>query len=291
MLDSWFFCIATATVVYGLSNFTYKIAASQNLSSSNIVNKASFTVAVLALISIFITQSDFINLKWLIIYALLNSSFFALGFICKISALKYIPTTYVFPVVKMNALLVIIVAIIFFGDSPSSAQWFGIGMAFLMFVFVNVDIHSKSNLANLASSKRGLLFAGISACSTACSMIVGKFASTEVPILNYMFLSYCLVMTYSFLVNKKAHGGEKIESHKKYWFFGIIAGTGNFFGYTLLLKAFSMGPLSLIQAVFSTSMIFPIVLSILFLKEKFSILKAFIVLAGLSAVILIKLTS
>jgi uncharacterized membrane protein len=135
----------------------------------------------------------------------------------------------------------------------------------------------------------GVLFALAAASCTTVSMLTGKFASTAVPKINYIFVSYTLVMIYTFLINRYFHNNSsKDYDRKKIYLFGGIIGIFNFIGYFLVLKAFSMGPMSLIQAIFSNSFLIPVALSVVFLKEKFDIHKLIVILLATISIIMIK---
>ena len=61
----WFIYILLATIIYGLINFMYKVAAEYNCSSHQIVNKSAATISILTIILILITDSKFTNIKYL----------------------------------------------------------------------------------------------------------------------------------------------------------------------------------------------------------------------------------
>ncbi|MCD6412910.1 MAG: hypothetical protein J7L54_02040 [Elusimicrobia bacterium] len=47
---NWFYAILSATFIYGLINFLYKVGAAKKYQSSSIVNVQAATVAILSLI-------------------------------------------------------------------------------------------------------------------------------------------------------------------------------------------------------------------------------------------------
>ena len=61
----WFIYILLATVIYGLINFMYKVAAVYNCPSHQIVNKSALTISFLTIILISVTNSQFTNIKYL----------------------------------------------------------------------------------------------------------------------------------------------------------------------------------------------------------------------------------
>jgi len=289
----WFIYTIIYTVIYGVINFMYKVAAVHKLPSYRIVNRSAATISVLSLIIILVTQSEFLNLKWILIFSAINSTFFGLGSIVKIQSLKKIPSSFAFPITKMNSAFLIIYALIIFNENPTLQQWSGILISFAILAYISVNIkQDKTAQIDKKQQLAGVLLALLAAFSTSISMLTGKFASTEVPKLNYIFTSYTLVMIYTFIINKtiyrKAEKPAK-QDRKKIILFGSIIGVLNFAGYYLVLTAFSTGPLSLIQGISSNSFIIPILLSIFIFKEKFTYKNAIVVALAILSILLIKL--
>ncbi|NPA44592.1 MAG: EamA family transporter, partial [Chlorobi bacterium] len=125
----WFTYTIIFTILYGAINFMYKLAAHYNLSSHKIVKVSAITVAIISLSVVLLTKSPFTNFKMILFFAFINSAFFGLGSIVKIQALKYIPSSFAFPITKLNSVLLIIYAIFLFNDRPTMLQWIGIGIS------------------------------------------------------------------------------------------------------------------------------------------------------------------
>ncbi len=289
----WFFYTIVFTIIYGVVNFMYKIAAHHNCSSHKIIKMSAITVSILSLTIIIITGSPFTNLKMIFFFALINSFFFGMGSIVKIQSLKYIPTSFAFPVTKLNSVLLIIYALFLFNERPEFHQWIGIGISLSVLAYISLNIKSENNKSKKNKKQiLGLIFALLAAFSTSISMLTGKYASTEVPKINFIFISYTLVMIYTIIINKLLHKpNENINksTSKKIILFGIIIGILNFLGYYLILNAFATGPLSLIQGISSNSFIIPVILSVFVLKENFSYKNAVVVFLSIISILLIKL--
>ena len=292
-MEKWFVYTIAATIIYGVINFTYKVAAEHNLSSPKIVNRSATTISILSFAIILVTQSEFTNLQQLLLFAVINSTFFGLGSIVKIKALKYIPSSFVFPITKVNSAFLIIYALILFNEKPTATQWTGIFISFLILAYISINIKKeKTDVKDKKQQRLGLLFALLAAFSTSISMLAGKFASTEVPKLNFIFVSYTLVMLYTFVINKVVYRKVAKPSklvRKKVLLFGVVIGILNFIGYFFVLSAFETGPLSLIQGISSNSFIIPIILSIIVFHEKFTYKNAIIVILAVFSILLIKL--
>ena len=294
MLNNWFIYTISATIIYGIINFIYKIAAVHKCPSHQIVNISATTISVLSLIIILLTKSEFLNFKQILLFAIINSAFFGLGSIVKIQSLKLIPSSFAFPITKLNAVFLIIYALIIFNDKPTWNQWIGIGISLSMLVFISLSIKKENKTGSFDKKKQiiGLLLALLAAFSTSISMLTGKFASTEVPKLNYIFVSYSLVMIYTFIINKTIYRKKQIKNkkmNKKILIFGFAIGILNFSGYYLILSAFATGKLSLIQGISSNSFIIPIILSIIIFKEKFNYKNAIVLILAILSIILIKI--
>ena len=194
---NWFIFTLLSTVIYGLINFMYKVAAIHKLSSHQILNRSATAVSVSSFVLILITQSEFSDVKQILFFAAINSTFFALGTISKISSLKNIPSSFAFPITKLNAAFLLIYALILFNEQPTIKQWLGITISFSILAYISVNINQeKVEQVDRKKQIIGVSLALLAAFSTSISMLTGKFASTEVPKLNYIFISYtCLLYT------------------------------------------------------------------------------------------------
>ena len=295
----WFGCTIIATCIYGVLNFMYKVATMHNCSSHKILNTSAATVSILSLITIIISGSEFNNSWNIFFFAIINSAFFALGSIVKMKSLERIPTSIAFPVTKLDSVFLIIYSLFIFGDNPSFFQWIGIAISFSMMAFISYNINDKDNSIKNDDSQNskiqtiGLLLAVLAAFSTSISMLTGAFASKNVDKINYMFVSYTLVMVYTFLINRvfyaKKSKAISQEIKNKTYLFGIIIGILNFTGYFLVLNAFEVGPLSLIQGISSNAFIIPIILSLFFFNENLNYKKVIVIVMAIISILMIKL--
>ncbi len=201
----WFTLTIIYTVIYGLINFLYKVASENNCSSNKILNISSFSVSLLSLIFIIVTRSEFMKIELIIIFALINSVFFVIGTISKMKSLKYISSSFAFPISKLNSIFVIIYALLLFSERPSFNQWIGIILSFVMLGYISYNVRKddkKSKSEQLGRRQMiGVLLALAGALSTSVSMLTGKFVSESVPKLNFIFISYSMVLIYTSLSN------------------------------------------------------------------------------------------
>jgi len=286
---NWFTYTLFALVTYGIVDFFYKVAANHDCAPSRVLHYASLCVACLSLAAILFTGSEFLQVRAILFYALLNSTFFAVSIVCKVSSLKKAPAGIIFPLTKINSIFLILIAVFFLGESLSVRQWLGVALSFAMVVYINCNLKEESEKGKTFSGKgqkQGVLLAILAAIAAAISMLVGKFAVAEVSIFPYMCVSYFLVWGNTFWINrlvvkKSCENSADIK-------FGLIIGAFNFVAYFCFLQAVRLGPLALVQGINSNVFVIPIVLSILIYKEKFDLRKFFILALTLVCIFLIK---
>lgn len=275
----------------------YKVSAVHKCQAHLIINRSAMTVSALALTMVVASGSEFTNVWQILGFALLNSTFFGLGSIAKIKSLERISSSLAFPVTKLNALFLIIYALVLFNEMPNVYQWIGIGISMTMLAYISLNIKDKSNSASETPDPKkqlwGLGFALMAAFGTSLSMLTGKFASTQVPKLNYIFFSYSMLMVTTAILNRTVYKAksrsEDRQVKKKTNLFGFVIGILSFVGYYLVLSAFEKGPLSVIQGISSNSFVIPIVLSIIIFREKLNYKKAIVVLLAVLSIVLLKL--
>eukprot|EP00831_Metopus_contortus_P036459 TRINITY_DN28847_c0_g1_i1.p1 TRINITY_DN28847_c0_g1~~TRINITY_DN28847_c0_g1_i1.p1 ORF type:complete len:305 (-),score=24.82 TRINITY_DN28847_c0_g1_i1:403-1317(-) len=202
---NWLFYTICTMILYGFVNFMYKVAASNNCPSHIILNKSALIVSILSLFGFILTANKFDNYFWIIVFALINSTFFALGIIAKMISLKKTSSSIIFPITKLNSVFLIVFAIFIFKESPLLNQWLGIALSFFMLFFISFNLTEEKDNKNTYSKegqKWGIFYAILAALSTSVSMLTGKLASTRVPLLSYMLLSYSLVYLNTLWINK-----------------------------------------------------------------------------------------
>ena len=280
-----------ATLFYGMLNFLYKVAAEKKYINQAVILISAATVVLSAAVTIFISAKSsgqrIPDIVPVLPYAIANGTLFAIGALAKFKALTLAPASVVFPVNKSNVLFVIIIGILFFNESPEINQWAGIGTSILVLILISSEQFKISGSHTL----KGIFFAVFAALCTSFSMTFGKLASVNVDRNTYILLSYTIVTIISlFSYLKFTPGQERKIIFKRPGIFIIssIIGVLNFAGYGLVLKAFAAGSMSLVQPIFTLSILIPIFLSAAIYKEKLTLIRILSIGLSLAAVLLIK---
>lgn len=267
-------------------NFGYKMAAEAGCSSRAVIHRAALTVTLLSTVSL-LYMDNVVQRPWVTLaLALVNSSFFALGSLAKLSALKRAAAAWVFPVTKINAALVVVYALVLFGDRPLPLQWLGLILTLSVLFIAGGEKKGQGN--DRGAEPIGLLLALASAGCTSLSMLAGKYAAVSIEKFPYMALSYALVAMHTGLAEKYSTPRNERHLPRTVWRYGLIIGICNFAGYALVLEAFSRGPLSLCQGVFANSFIVPVLLSAWLYQEKLTPRRLLGIALAVTAVLLLK---
>jgi len=276
-----------ATLFYGMLNFLYKVAAEKKYLNQAVILISASSVVISAAVVLLIKRTGFSEFIPALPYALANGTLFAIGALSKFKALTLAPASVVFPVNKSNVLFVIIIGILFFDESPKINQWAGIGTSILVLILISSEQFKISGSHTL----KGIFFAVFAALCTSFSMTAGKLASVNVDRNSYILLSYTIVALISlFGYLRRTKKEEEPGTFKKpgILLIGSIIGVLNFAGYGLVLKAFAAGSMSLVQPIFTLSILIPIFLSAAIYKEKLTLIRILSIGLSLAAVILIK---
>jgi bacterial/archaeal transporter family protein len=279
-----------ATLFYGMLNFLYKVAAEKKYLNQAVILISATTVVISAALTITVSAKlsgqSLPNLIPALPYAMVNGTLFAIGALSKFKALTLAPASVVFPVNKSNVLFVIIIGILFFDESPKLNQWAGIATSILVLILISSEQFKLTGSQTL----KGIFFAVFAALCTSFSMTAGKLASVNVDRNSYILLSYTIVALISLFGYLKYPDNRKLITFRQPGIFliGSTIGVLNFVGYGLVLKAFAAGSMSLVQPIFTLSILIPIFLSAIIYKEKLTPIRIISIGLSLAAVLLIK---
>ena len=266
-MEPWVVYTVCATVLYGALNFLFKAAAERGHDTDGLVSVVGLAVAVMALGTLLATapRPGAAFTGPVLGFAFFNGLFFALGSLAKYAALKRAPAAIVFPLNRLNTVAVMAIGFAFFGEAPRPMQ--GLGVAAGLGVLGTIAFEQRAHFRNARGSAMaaGILLALVGALFTALSMTVGKLmAETPGNRIAYIAASYALVWAFTGTreaVRRHRRGQPRRRFGWELAGFGVAIGALNYVGYFLVLQAFGSGPISLSQAIFSSSIVVPILLS------------------------------
>ncbi len=187
-----------------------------------------------------------------------------------LSAYKFGDLTKVYPIARGTApILVTIVSLIFLGVALSNFEVLGIFIISLG--ILSLSFQGAKNLKNrpavIYALVTGFFIMGYSITDGYGARVSNSFLSY----MGWVFILNAFSFPLILKINDKSEVITKIFKEGKKIFF--IGGTLSYIVYGIVVWGFTQAPIALITALRETSIIFALLIGILFLKEKFTLLK------------------
>ncbi|MCP4578583.1 MAG: EamA family transporter [Deltaproteobacteria bacterium] len=286
-MDQWYTFAVIALFLLGIQRFLYKVSAERKCNSAWTSFSFMGTVAFLSTVLFFALDETVQNIGFLLFIALANSLTFFIATMSNMEALKRIPAGVAYPIIRLNAAIVVIFSIFYFGDDLSLYQGMGVFLALGAVVILARDTGEKGGRGG--NRRLGFLFMGISILAGALAAISSKFAALYANKMAFMAVSYTFATFLSFGFRKKAQTPDANRHHKDALLIGFFMGLINLGGFYCYLKALTTGPLSIITSITAMHFVIAIILSTLIYGEKLNRLRITGILLSMTSILLLRL--
>ncbi len=265
-MELWYAYSLSALVLLGGQRFLYKVAAARNCSTFRTTFVFMATVAVLAGAVTLTRQPEISAPGFLIFISLANSLTFASATLCHIQALKHVPAAVAYPLIRMNIVLVVLFAVFFLQESLALQQVLG-----LLFSLATVWILGRDRSSDFQGGLRGrgLLLVFLAMLAGGLSAITCKFAADHTDIWAFIALSYIFSPLFTLALSPRMFAGTQDQGQGRLALgIGLVMGLLNLAGFYLFLKALALGPLSIVAVVNGMHFLVPVLLAVIFFKER-----------------------
>ncbi len=286
-MGSWYTFAIIALFLMGMQRFLYKVSAEKRCNTAWTTFSFMATVAILSSILFVALKETVTNLRFLFFIGLVNSGAFLLATVTHIEALKHIPTSIAYPIIRLSAVLVVIFSILFLRDRPSFYQVMGIALAMVVIVLLTRDFVDEGT--SYGRRRTGFLCLFIALIAGAVAIISSKFAAMHTNKMAFIAISYMASTFFALGLRKRLQTEEANESPRDALLIGFVMGLINLAGYYSYLKALSTGPLSIITSITGMHFIIAIILSALIYKEKLTPSRFLGISLTVASIILLKL--
>jgi drug/metabolite transporter (DMT)-like permease len=273
-MESWYVYTIIALIAFGIQRFLYKVSAVRKCNTAWTTFAFMGTVALLGSLSFIAVKETVHDVFFLLFISLVNSASFLAGTMATIEALKHISTGIAYPIIRLNTGIVVVFSILYFKDSLSPYQIAGIIIAISVILILtrygNNGINEKTTDRNMKAAFV-LIFTAL--FSGAIAAISSKFAALHTQPLGFIALSYTMSTLFSLGLRKRLQGKEENTSIRDALIIGFCMGLVNFVGFYFLLRALSVGPLSIIISITGMYFVIAIILSAWIYKESLTILR------------------
>lgn len=254
-----------ATILAGIQMFTAKMIAHGGRSSAYNGIYTYGVSGLMALVCLILFGAY--PTEWMLVFvlAIISGAMHAFGQIIRIDALRYIDATIYFPLNKIiGPLLVVGGGVYFFHDTLS--RWNMIGIA--LSLCVPILLISSSENARQIDLKKGLIFLLISTGLASSSMLITKAgADRDAAVLFLMCISQLGGSAFSiYMYRRELRQKVYVPDSHDMWV-GLSSGILAFVSFYALLKAYSLGAISLIYTIHAHYILIPIFLAVWFYKE------------------------
>lgn len=272
----WFPPTLLATAAYGVMAAIQRVASARGLSGPPLLAVSATTVAVLASLgATFVTGWS--GTGAVALHAAANGALFSGGTLALLAALRRASAATILPVAKLDGVLVVLIGVAAFSERPTPLQLVGIAAGLGV-----VAVLAWPGKGDRRPPLPAILLGAVAAGCYACSMSVGKLAAQAGPKLPYIALSYAGTALVAFALVRGWPPREALRP-------GVAIGALNFGGFVVLLHAFTLGPMALIQPIFASSMLVAILLAARVLHERITVRQVAALGLGLGAAVLIRL--
>ncbi len=272
MLPNWQILALTSFLFFGFQNYLYKLIVTKSLDTKNVT---FLYILFSSLICIFlsINFSDFSKVSYVTLgLASLDSLAYYITTTTRIDALRYIPSYLVFPIARFSTVLIVIYGVLIFNDPLSEELIISLIIAGVIVLLFAKDRHEHKDLPNY---RYGVILAIIAMVSSAATNIVSKYAVLYTDLLAYMTIAN-LIMSITMFTNFKRQK-IKLDLSKNSVSIALYLAAVNLIAWFSYLYAMKTGPLSLVATISGLAFVVPIILSIIFDKEKLNFSRFMIV--------------
>lgn len=257
-----------ATLFAGVQLFFQKVVAKQGHNSA--LNGAFMYglsgIVILVIIILFHEVPE--DIRLVALFGLLSGITHAIGNFMRIEALRFIDSVIFFPINKvLGPIIVVIGGVLWFGDSLILREYIGIALS----VSVPILLVSAAEHHRQIDLRQGLIFLVVSTLLTSIGILFTKqgllYDSALLYIMGFGQLFGALTSLILFFKERRVRSmpnfGVTVADIK----FGAIAGILSFVSFYALLKAMSLGEISLVYVIHAHYILVPIILSIWWYHE------------------------
>ncbi len=268
MDDAVFIWALAATLIAGVGAFVQKIVANQGRNSALngfLMYSISGAAAFLAAVLLYEIPKD---MPAIILFGVLGGVTHALGNFVRIESLKFIDSVIFFPLNKVfGPLLVVCGGLWWFGEILTGWELLGIGLSICvpLLLVSSVERHRQKNLHN------GLLLLLVSTILTSFGILFTKQGLLyDATLLWVMLLGQIAGATTSLILffrEKHVREGVNFGVTRSDMWLGLLSALFSFTGFWAMLKALSIGQVSIVYVIHAHYILIPILLSIWWYRE------------------------
>jgi len=267
----WYIYALLAFFIIGIQRFFYNVAAKYNCNSLATTLIFMLSVTCISFIYISTTNTKISLNNYTLFLSLLNSITFSIATISHIQALKFSSPSLVYPLIRLNILIVVLYSYFILMERLTSIQLIGIFISIIAFLVISSEFKNDSYMKK--KNKIGFIWTSFAMVCGAISSISCKYAANCINKFVFIFISYAMSTFFLTIGLKLLNPKENLLSKKNYFKFatitiGILMGILNILGFYCYLMALETGPLSIVVTINGMHFVIGIIMSTIIFKDK-----------------------
>ncbi|WP_031385854.1 DMT family transporter [Desulfonatronum thiodismutans] len=289
-MQTWYLYSLLALLLLGGQRFLYKVAAAKNCGTFLTTFCFMITVAVLSTGLLLLFPPVVPSLAFLALISLANSLTFVSATLAHIQALKHMPATVAYPLIRMNIVLVVLFAVFFLQERLETQQILGVALSFAT-IWVLARDNAPDNDARTRA--KGLILVFVAMLAGALSAISSRYAALHTDLLAFIALSYVFSTLFTLALAPRMFAPDQAHtvprsSRKLAAGIGLAMGLLNLAGFYLFLKALALGPLAIVASINGMHFLVAVVLSVLIFREKLTLGRLLGLALAIVAIVLLR---
>lgn len=286
MTFGWFNLAVLSLLLLGSQRFLYKVSAERQCNTAWTTFSFMGTVSILSTSVFVVSKTALDRPLFLLFISFVNSAAFLTATMTHIEALKNIPTSVAYPIIRLNAVIVVLFGIFYFNDRLTRYQAAGILLAMAVMIMLTREVQAREGI--FKKKGRGMAFVFISMMAGAVASISSKFAALHTDTVAFIAVSYIMSTVFSYMLKDRMETDSTKKNHREALFLGVVMGLVNFGGYYSFLKALSTGPLSIVVSITGMHFVISVTLSAIIFHEKLTPLRVIGVCMTVLSIVLLR---
>lgn len=197
--------------------------------------------------------------------------------------------THVYPIARGTAPLIVAgISVGIFSASLNSMELIGVLLISAGILSLTLVRHSYGH-----RNRRAAVFALITGCFIAAYSLVDGFgaraAGTALGYWTWAVVGNSVLLG-GWTAFRKPHLGPTLLNNRRLIISGLIGGTASYVAYGIVVWAFVQAPIALVTALRETSIIFALLIGVVFLREKIDLLKVAATMATIFGAVIIRIS-
>jgi drug/metabolite transporter (DMT)-like permease len=188
-VSNWFAGSVVALLLMGAQRFFYKVAAERSCSTAWTTLSFMATVTVISAGAFLLRGGPVVDVSFLLVVSLANSLAFLIATVTHIEALKRLPAGVAYPLIRLDAVLVVVISLVFFHEQLDGRQGIGILLAVAAALIIARERGGGKVKRTVGT---GYLFVAVAILAGAGAAVSSRFAALGADKYAFMAVSYGL---------------------------------------------------------------------------------------------------